>query len=41
VLLIGYVASVVAQGLSLAIAGVFAALWLLCTIGAKRIARRR
>jgi hypothetical protein len=41
VLLIGYVASVVAQGLSLAIAGVFAALWLLCTIAAKRIARRR
>ena len=41
VLLIGYVATVVAQGLSLAIAAVFAALWLLFTVAAKRIARRR
>jgi uncharacterized protein DUF1707 len=40
VLLIGYVASVVAQGLSLTIAAVFAALWLLCTLSAKRVARR-
>jgi len=41
VLLIGYVATVVAQGLSLAIGAVFAALWLLCTVAAKRIVRRR
>lgn len=41
VLLIGYVASVVAQGLSLTIAAVFAALWILCTVAAKRVARRR
>jgi type IV secretory pathway TrbD component len=40
-LLIGYVASVVAQGLSLTIAAVFAALWILCTVAAKRVARRR
>ena len=41
VLLIGYVASVVAQGLSLTIAAVFAALWILCTVAAKHVARRR
>jgi DUF1707 SHOCT-like domain len=41
VLLIGYVASVVAQGLSLAIAAVFAALWLLCTLAARRVTHRR
>jgi hypothetical protein len=41
VLLIGYVASLVTQGLSLTIAAVFAALWLLCTVAAKRVVRRR
>lgn len=37
VLLIGYVATIVVQGLSLAIAAVFAALWCVCTFFAKRV----
>jgi hypothetical protein len=41
VLLVGYVASVVAQGLSLTIAAVFAVLWLACTFAARRVTRRR
>jgi hypothetical protein len=40
VLLIGYVASVVAQGLSLTIAAVFAVLWVACTLAAKRVTAR-
>jgi Domain of unknown function (DUF1707) len=40
VLLIGYVASVVAQGLSVTIAAVFAALWLLSTLAARRVTHR-
>jgi hypothetical protein len=41
VLLIGYVASLVTQGLSLTIAAVFAALWISATLAAKRVVRRR
>jgi hypothetical protein len=41
VLLIGYVASLVTQGLSLTIAAVFAALWISVTLAAKRAVRRR
>jgi Domain of unknown function (DUF1707) len=40
VLLIGYVASIVAQGLSLTIAAVFAGLWAVCTIAARRVTTR-
>jgi hypothetical protein len=41
VLLIGFVASVVATGLSLVNAIAFPAVWLTCTFAARRVARRR
>ena len=41
VLLIGFVASVVATGLSLVNAIAFPAVWLACTFAARRVARRR
>ena len=40
VLLVGFVASIVVQGLSLAIGGVFAAVWLGCTFAVRRVVRR-
>ena len=41
ILLIGFVASVVATGLSLVNAIAFPVLWLACTFAARRVARRR
>jgi Domain of unknown function (DUF1707) len=40
ILLIGFVASVVAQGLSLWVAAVFAGVWLVGTLGVRRATRR-
>src|SRR5262249_40926629 len=40
VLLVGFVISVIVQGVSLTIAAVFAALWLACTLAARSVARR-
>jgi Domain of unknown function (DUF1707) len=40
VLLIGFVVTAIVQGVSLANVAVFAALWLVCTLGARNITRR-